>query len=196
MSASVITIGIIGPTENEKYINTEFFEKMIIKVYDYITTIMKQYSNCQVQLISGGASWADHVAVEIFKRVHITKKLVFPLSIVGLVLSLPCPFSNGQFYDNGKYAWKVNPGRLANIKHQNFSMIIGRNTLLDITDVIQSENCKVEVYDGFLARNTRIANCDILFTFSSQNGEPTSGGTFDTWKKRRGTGIVCPLNTM
>jgi hypothetical protein len=124
-----------------------------------------------VHLVSGGAAWADHVAVDLFLRHKVGH----------LTLHLPSDFIGGQFEDNGKSSWTENPGKSANRYHREFSKIIGRNTLAELHTAIQLGAAVVN-HQGFHARNAIVAKSPFVVAFTWGKGDiPAQGGTRHTW---------------
>jgi hypothetical protein len=164
------TVSIIGTSGKEGNMTNDLFRAMIKKAHK----IIKEEFNLDpkdVTLVSGGASWADHVAVRLFltgKYKHLT-------------LHMPCKWLGSGFLDNGAYSWAVNPGRTANTYHKRFSQDIGRDTLGEIG----SCGAKIiDTYKGFHHRNTAVARSDFLIAFTwSDTDRPEKGGTLDTWNK-------------
>lgn len=132
-----------------------------------------------VDLISGGAAWADHVAVVLY--LCPPEPEVQPRS---LVLHLPCAwdYSTGAHYDSGAKDWKRNPGRTANLYHKKFSRAIGRDTLQDISMAVHV-GCQLEEHEGFHQRNSVIADVEYMLAFTWGATAPEDGGSLDTWKK-------------
>lgn len=97
------------------------------------------------ELISGGAAWADHMAVELFN-----KKLV-----ERLVLALPCPFDviQKEFIEQGAKSC----GATANYYHHLQSRKLNKNTLEELAKAIKSD-AEIIVGNGFLNRNLIVAN--------------------------------------
>ena len=158
----MIYISIIGTARGD-YV-PELFDKMI-------TTAKYMLSNLKdITLISGGAAWADHVAVRLYLEGFVSK----------LILHLPCEWSNeAQYYDNGDYDWGTNPGRTSNYYHSKFSQIIGINSLDEIDQAIK-KGAEICIHKGFHERNNYVAKCNCLIGFTWSN---VSGGTLDTWNK-------------
>lgn len=129
-----------------------------------------------VRLVSGGAAWSDHVAVELFLR-HVAT------SNVQLTIFSPCGWapSTGRFLgadDTGNW-------RLANRYHDAFATVRGESSFADLRAAGRSGG---EVYCrhvGFRARNTAIAQAaQRALAFSWASGDaPDAGGTLDTWNK-------------
>ena len=108
--------------------------------------------------ISGGAAWADHIAVYAYLEGMVSS----------LTLHLPCQWDSvkNQFADSGVFdSWK-NPGGTANYCHREFSLKYKKDSLLEISWAIQ-KGAKVVVTEGFLNRNTKVANeSDILLALT------------------------------
>src|SRR6516162_5189861 len=71
----------------------------------------------RVHLVSGGAAWADHVAVRLFLDGLDFDDDKKEERFAGLTLWLPCPFSNAKALDNNLKTWQLNPGRTMNAYH-------------------------------------------------------------------------------
>jgi hypothetical protein len=126
-------------------------------------------------LVSGGAAWADHLAVVAFLNGWSS----------GLELYLPAPFVVGRFVGPFRSA-----GSTATYYHRLFSEKIGRDTLKDVADAIErgarvSQEPQSFGVQGMFARNTKIARratAAVAYTFCA-DGVPAQGGTMDTWLK-------------
>ncbi|RUP48730.1 hypothetical protein BC936DRAFT_144084 [Jimgerdemannia flammicorona] len=171
------TIGIIGTAGRGVGVKMtkSIFDAMLSKTEHIIEGQLKLEWE-QVVLVSGGAAWSDHVAVQLFL-----------LHDCGLTLFLPCAWDNKtpKFVDTGVTNWRSNPGRSANHYHQKFKLATGYEPLKDIQAAVYNGAIVDASHHGFHARNTAIArNSDVLIAFSWSTGNaPTEGGTFDTWRK-------------
>lgn len=148
----------------------------------------------QVVLVSGGAAWADHVAVKLWLE-HLG-------DFHGLRLHLPCAFvhdsDSPHAYDSGINDWQTNPGRTMNLLHKRFSQTIRSNSLMDL-HVVAALGAELDSsVHGFHARNTVVAQSEYLiaFTWGVSAAVPKDGGTLDTWNKCRGTRVHIPLDTL
>ena len=124
-------------------------------------------------LVSGGAAWADHVAVWAFLNGHCA----------GLILHLPAPF-NGTCYE-GAYGTS---GAAANYYHGLFSRVLGQSSLVHLRDAIAigadvTEQPVAMGYAAMAARNRFVAhNCTHMVAFTFGEGDlPVDGGTKITW---------------
>lgn len=121
--------------------------------------------------VSGGAAYADAVAVHLFIN-GVTQKLSlhFPakLTITGFM----------EGFD------KFDAGRTSNYYHELFSKKIGINSIGELNMAINS-GAKVTIGTDFKSRNTLVANeADILLAFTFGEGaELKDGGTKDTMDK-------------
>ena len=111
-----------------------------------------------IQLVSGGAAWADFVAVDLFNEQHYAAlKLYLP----------PESFTSAKRY------------------HAEFSRITKKNSLKDIQYAIQS-GAECITCESVWARNTRIAeDCDHLIALSFGKNAPETAGTLYTWNKTK-----------
>jgi hypothetical protein len=168
-------IGTAGRSRAKVYLNKRTWEAMCKKAESYIeANISDDWS--KTHLISGGAAWSDHIAVNLyFKHPEST-----------LTLHLPCKWDteNCQYIDNGKQHWAANPGKVSNKYHGEFSTKIKENTLEQIQNAVNQGANIIDTYSGFHDRNLPVGNSDHLlaFTFSSKS-YPEDGGTKFTWDK-------------
>ncbi len=174
---SKIKISIVGTSGRGNIINNltkDLFNKMVIYTDNHISNYLKEnnldWKN--VELISGGAAWSDHIAVKIYKN-HLTSSLN---------IYIPCKWNNDkkQYEDNGK-DWRINPGKSSNNYHNKFSKKMEYNTLKELDEL---KSCFNDDYFGFHKRDSIVAKCDIMIAFTfSNSSEPESGGTKFTWSK-------------
>ena len=137
-------------------------------------------------LVSGGAAWADHLAVELFLMEHAAK----------LTLHLPAPYWDGRFHGPMRSAASA-----ANHYHWRFSKVVGYDTLSQIGLVADMEHCygsfqpTQDGYAGMFARNKKVAaEADKMFAYTFGTGdEPADGGTKNTWDQCKGERIHVPL---
>ena len=149
-------------------------------------------------LISGGAAWADHLAVHLFLEGFTDR----------LTLHLPAPITKGvrdkePSFFRGRYK---SAASAANYYHERFSQVIGRNSIDEIVEASTWASCdggyepEAEGYGAMFARNAKVAaeigpnDGLIAFTFG-QDKEPDDGGTKDTWDKCKGERLHITLPT-
>lgn len=161
-------IAIIGTAGRDKGINLQesHWNFMTQTIYEEVTK--------EDILISGGAAWADHVAVWAFMN-GLCKELH---------LHLPAPFSNGGF--DGDYGTS---GGAANYYHKLFSKNLGFWSLGHIEECFKAGNCFIthqptaKGYAAMVARNKLVATqCTHMVAFTLGDGAiPQDGGTKITW---------------
>lgn len=139
---------------------------------------------------SGGAAWADHLAVRAFLEGRVE----------GLDLFLPAPWS-GRAYAPARGVGQ-DAGRVSNALHRAFSEAAGIDSLGEIARAL-ARGARARSFPGFHRRNSEVADAAthmIAFTF----GDPrppedlgpehpgfldhraaglADGGTQDTWNK-------------
>lgn len=138
-------------------------------------------------VVSGGAAWADHLAVRLFLEGHAA----------ALTLHLPAPMQR-DFLGPYKSAASA-----ANYYHKMFSDRIGIDSLMDIADAAGLPGCYGSFqpaqagYGGLFVRNGLVAaEAEELLAYTFGPGDqPADGGTLDTWNKCKGvrTHITLPL---
>eukprot|EP00735_Rhodelphis_limneticus_P008881 TRINITY_DN2350_c0_g1::TRINITY_DN2350_c0_g1_i1::g.20848::m.20848 TRINITY_DN2350_c0_g1::TRINITY_DN2350_c0_g1_i1::g.20848 ORF type:complete len:250 (-),score=11.29,sp/Q5UP22/YR261_MIMIV/30.50/7e-19 TRINITY_DN2350_c0_g1_i1:232-981(-) len=189
----MVRVSIIGSAgghcspDQLKYMNSALFSKMKEAALRVMQSAIAPEED--VHLLSGGAAWSDHVAVQIFLDNHAASlTLHLPTKWVQGSSSSATHTPSPSFSDNGSHDWRVNPGRMSNQYHRKFSDAIRRNSLLEIHRAIEKGAKHIDSYKGFHARNDAVAkNCDLLIAFSwSIESKPADGGTSYTWNK-------CPL---
>lgn len=137
-------------------------------------------------LVSGGAGDTDHLAVKLFLEGKCKK----------LILHFPAEYLMDQLcFKEGVDKWPTNQGNIANFYHRQFQQRTGIDSLREI-GIALSKGAQSTVSSGFKARNSRVADVDMLvaFTFGTHdfigNADATSliagladGGTADTYDK-------------
>lgn len=122
---------------------------------------------------SGGAAWADHIAVELFLR----------REVAALSLHLPCRFLPGP---PPGYDPSTEEGQIANHYHDQFTQHfpIERWPTGEILEAIK-RGAEVWQYEtaGFKPRNYAVGRCDVLIALTFGRGAvPCDGGTLHTWQ--------------
>lgn len=168
-------ISIIGTSgrknDNTNKLTPDLLEKMVKSASSIIKEVFSQEEN--ITLISGGAAWADHVAVILFLSSNKYK----------LKLYTPSPFDSTKFKDTGVVDWRLNPGGTLNYYHRAFSKSLKKDTLEDIAKSIKKGAIIDSEYSSFHQRNTIVAKSNIVIAYTWGDDYPIDGGTFDTWKK-------------
>lgn len=164
------TLGIIGTAgrgEDGTKMNLETWRRML---HFTRLKIANNQINC---LVSGGSSWADHVAVALYLECK---------GSLNLKLFLPVGFKDK--FNEEEITIPFNCGNILNHFHKQFSKVIGMDTFEQIRSVLDS-GVECSSGKGFHGRNTQIANnsTDLLaFTFGD-GPNLKDGGTKDTWDK-------------
>lgn len=185
----VAIIGTAGRDRSRTGLTAALYRKMM----DRAVLLIKDFGGGKpVQLSSGGAAWADHVAVSLF----LADRTSYPF----LTLHLPCRLtiqnSTHMFVDTGVGDFRVNPGRSANRYHKHFSNITSRDSIGDIFHATD-QGAKTEIHNEFFERNTRVAKCDFLIAFTWATGDrPVDGGTEDTWSKCHARKVHVPMGEL
>lgn len=162
-------VGTAGRLDDARKLSKHHFEAMCITASE----LMVQFSENNypiTHLVSGGAAWADHVAVNLFLQKRAPHLRLF----------IPCKWDNGEFEDNGADDWKKNPGKTANSLHRKFQLTTQINSLTEI-QIAKSEGAELISANGFYARNALVAKSDFLLamTFGNKH-EVKEGGTAHT----------------
>ena len=172
-----ITIGIVGTAgrkDDEFELSAEKFNQMKTEAKKIIENEQKKGFN--IVLTSGGAAYADHIAVQLALEDKNLK----------LKLHTPCEFntSTKRYYDTGEFGSAKNPGGIANALHDKFSRKCGFNSKEQIATAI-TQGAQISISSGFWNRNTEIAkDAEILIALTFGEGAQIKpGGTEDTVKK-------------
>jgi hypothetical protein len=145
--------------------------KLTASIYDEMYDIVRQMLPTQCDIVSGGAAWADHLAVTLVLDKNEANR------IMSARFELPCKFENGAFEDN-------ETGRVANYYHKKFSKVLGFDSFKQLEHAFKDPRTTINIGKGFKDRNTEIAKADmaIAFTFGKDD-TPKDGGTKDTIEK-------------
>ena len=172
-------VGFAGATLLEtqrQQLSAELYAQMVASARRYINETL-QLRWDQVTLVSGGAAWADHVAVTLF--------LAHPEA--RLVLQLPCHFvaTLKQFAASSPRERARRTVATVVGLHRSFSACLGCDSVGQLSQAV-AVGAKVCVWPaGFLRRNSAVADLSqrlLAFTWAP-GGAPRSGGTHDTWQK-------------
>lgn len=146
---------------------------MTLALYKWMVVHARTNIPADADLVSGGAAWADHLAVSLFLFGHGKS----------LRLHLPAPFVDGAFLGPAKSA-----ATAANYYHKVFSKTIGRDSLAQLMQVMMMPNVtfteepEATGYGGMFARNKKVAVVDEMYAYTFGEGdEPADGGTKNTW---------------
>lgn len=122
------------------------------------------------ELVSGGAAWADHLAVHAFLEGRVA----------GLTLHLPAPIFKGTLSGEA--------GRVARHYHATFQRASEVDAMADILKAIErgarfTTQPRRDDTRGFFARNALVAAdaAGVLAYTAAPGDEPDDGGTRHTW---------------
>ena len=193
-------IGIIGSAgrgakgPDGKYVYPEYTKQMFDGWVDYASKVVP----ADATVVSGGAAWADHVAVRLYTTGKIKKLVLFlPAELIDTVGMTGVGNAQAVFRSRAPRGTKSSTAAwTANNYHKIFSEKIGVDTLDEMLKAIEkgSLDGSVDVHvsspdsqDPFKDRNTEVAKAAkdglIAFTDVNEDGSPIDGGTSDTWTK-------------
>ena len=176
-------IAIIGTAGRDKS------KPMTHRLWNWMVADAKSRTGPSDHLVSGGAAWADHLAVTLFLEGHVKE----------LTLHLPAPLVNGRFIGPYKSAASA-----ANFYHDRFSNEIETGTIGEIELATTKEHCygtfepAAEGYAAMFNRNKKVAEAaDLLLAYTfGEFKEPAAGGTKDTWDQCKGHRIHISLPSL
>jgi hypothetical protein len=174
-----VSLGIIGSAgrrDDGPRMNQELYDAMLEKAKAVIDVLRTEHHMTVVRLVSGGAAWADHVAVSLFLNGYAP----------ALDLCLPCPFDFKQVRFVEHYGGpRVDVGCTINFYHRKFSEKLEFDSRHRLMTAMQKDGCSVTKADGFKARNTLVAErSDTILAMTFGQGTLVKpGGTADTVKK-------------
>lgn len=176
------TIAIIGTAGRDKSI------PMTPALWSWMLADAAGRTSQEDHLVSGGAAWADHLAVALFLKARAAS----------LTLHLPAPFVEHLFVGPQGSAASA-----ANYYHQRFSQVIGADTLQHVARALRTENCNstfepvARGYRAMFARNRKVAAAvadGLVLAYTFGEGDvPADGGTKDTWDQCKGRRIHIAL---
>lgn len=135
------------------------------------------------ELVSGGAAWADHLAVQLFLEGAAAR----------LTLFLPAPLFKAHGPD-GRWLFEEaggkSAGSAANFYHRRFSTELGVDTLAQLVQaaaagaVVHAEPVRPG-FAAMFARNAKVAShCSAVLAYTFAAGDlPADGGTRNTWEQ-------------
>ena len=171
MEITLAIVGTAGRKDDAAKLSRHHFEAMCV-VAEGLLNQLEENKYPISHLVSGGAAWADHVAVRLF----LDKK------VPNLRLFLPAAWEDGRYKDNGITADPFkNPGGTANYYHRKFQVATHINSLSEIHSAKAEGAELIPVEKGFYARNALVAKSDCILAITYGNGnEVKDGGTADT----------------
>lgn len=172
-------VAIIGTAGRDKSIT------MTTRLWGWMCDDIASRIDINDHLVSGGAAWADHLAVWMFLKERCN----------ALTLHLPAPL-HGIFLGPD-----MGSASAANYYHKRFSDLLEMDSLKEIETASQMANCDGTFepysagYGAFFRRNKKVAEeSDLLYAYTFGEGDvPADGGTKDTWNQCKGKRIHIPL---
>lgn len=141
-------IGTAGRKEDQGILTGEHYDRMVdgaVKLIGHLNLDPRE-----IKLYSGGAAWADHIAVTLVKRGGIAAE--------NLTLFIP---TNLEYYGyEAADQTNVNQKRTAdtcNYYHKMFSSRVGINSIQELNDVRKQGAMLDNSATGFHARNAMVA---------------------------------------
>lgn len=176
MDTTFAIVGTAGRRDDASRLSDNHFKAMC----ECARLLLKQFEESDYgvdTLVSGGAAWADHVAVKLFLNKEVPKlKLFFPC--VFDLQAREYTLATVPSGDNPNDRWF--PGEIANSLHNRFSRKVGFNSLSEIYLAIQ-EGAETYVCKGFYARNAMVAQSDVILAMTFGDKEwLKEGGTAHT----------------
>jgi len=189
------TVGIVGTAgrlDDTEKMSKELFESMVERAAQIIEHEF-HLDWKDIDLVSGGAAWSDHIAVVLYLRKHPKSCKLF----------VPAAWNNKNpadpHYQEGTVdVYGIDAGKNMNMYHRQFSAKIGYDSMEEIEMARKSNggasgdgetggvNFAIDSsHRSFGGRNSAIATAyEFLIAFSWGDGaEPKEGGTLDTWNK-------------
>jgi hypothetical protein len=202
-------IGTAGRKEDKPRLSHLHYGRMVKAITKFIAATGIDHTT--VKVYSGGAAWADHIAV--------TMALLGIIPYENLTLFLPAILKENGYEGTNDFSNKT--AGTANFYHQTFSQVTGKNSIRDLLDARERGGKFIDGNGSFHARNSDVAKAIspdgalLAYTFGSPESEQRDwtirkhagdvkadaaglkdGGTADTWSKATGTKFHCRLGYM
>lgn len=159
LCSTLAVIGTAGRGSDAKQLTPELYDHM----YEKLIETLSEWQVASVA--SGGAAYADHLAVRAFLDGYCRE----------LLLLVPAPFDGKMFIPNPSV--QFNPGRTLNHYHEAFSRTCGVDSRKQLAKAI-AVGAKVSVVEGFHNRNMEVARAAellVAFTFGNKNSRAGNG---------------------
>lgn len=151
-------IGSAGRKDDAARVSGGLYEDMVRAALD----VTREHGIARA--VSGGAAFADHVAVSLYLRGAVSE----------LLLYLPARFDDEGFVPGGR--GRADAARTANRYHRHFRDAAGVDGLAELAEAIR-RGAKAEVLDGFKRRNLEVASsCTHMIAFTFGRGEAMEFG--------------------
>lgn len=178
-----MTIAIIGTAGRDKS------KPMTAQLWDAMCDDARARVPQGATLVSGGAAWADHLAVRLFLDGHAG----------GLILHLPSTFAHCRAFAGGRGS----AGSAANYYHGLFKVATGVDGIPEICDAVwRGAQYTTQAPDigmgAFMIRNMEVAKmADTLIAYTwGERAAPADGGTAHTWRICKGSKTHVALATL
>lgn len=146
---TIAVIGSAGRQQDAGLVTLDLYRSM----YRETRSAIREWG--AVRAVSGGAAFADHLAVSAFLYGEVRD----------LVLFLPAHFKNGAYVENPRL--QRDPAETSNRLHRRFRDATGIDGLAEIAEA-ERRGAVLRVVPGFQNRNLDVASaatCMIAFTF-------------------------------
>ena len=139
-------------------------------------------------LISGGAAWADHLAVALYLMDKVQSlTLYLPAPLIGTTL-----LGVVKMHYEGRVS--ISAGYISNVYHQKFSNVLGIDSWLEIREAVEKgasvfSEPRSDNSSPFFVRNAKVAKAAeecLAYTWGPPRGGPADGGTKNTWDQIKG----------
>ena len=152
-------IGTAGRGSDQLHLTKKHYWRMyngVLALFDHLAL-----SHKDIDLVSGGAAWADHLAVSLVMKGVIDAG--------NLTLFCPCDLTASGYFGTDEKSSKT--ANTANYYHKLFK---GQTGVDGLKEIAWLKNTKANIYPGdgdFLVRNTLVANAvncqGILLAFTT-----------------------------
>jgi hypothetical protein len=169
-------IGVIGTAGRDclDKLDSVVYDKMAVDLRDILLDICS-YSGGSIELVSGGAAWADHLAVRIYLKDTVL--------VESIHLYLPCVFyTYSNVFNNSK------EGKTLNYYHSKFSSKVCDSGVdlfysrKQLSQVIE-DKANYTLIPGFKNRNIEVGKVDVLVAYTFGKKVPLNNtGTWHCWK--------------
>lgn len=167
-------VGTAGRKDDARKLSKYHFEAMCLCAETLLKSL-KDTGYLIDTLVSGGAAWADHVAVKLYLQGKIEN----------LILYLPTKYEQGQFditaINDADRSRDRTTGETINYYHRKFSRVAGFNSFEELTRAEEMGAGFYVTKGGFFGRNAMVAksDCILAMTFGNEN-KVKLGGTHNT----------------
>jgi len=160
------TVGIIGTAGRKDDIIKLSLDKFNL-MYEIASGII---GDNKVHIISGGAPWADHIAVRLFLNSPLKHELT---------IEFPCKFGSNGYVEGEEYDG-YNIAETSKYYHQLFFTKTGIDGIGELKSAI-AKGAQAQFSKGFFDRNNKVSHANKLIAFTFGDGPKVKkGGTSHT----------------